>query len=953
MDIAIGSCLGIFGNLINNNSNYKEKSINPPSNYEQSYPINYLNNYESDIWNTRDKILYNTISDLYKKSEDDSKIVSNIWRIQNDSINQIKNKEINNLLNNDINMIKNIGSNNIETMKNINDINSDSDSIFSDNFSLPEYIPENKNLRKVNINDNISEYSDSMDSRPNINTRVLNTQDKFLEDIVSNLSGNSNGLSDSKSYASDNCTTFENQFKPLEFNHSGIPGTLPGTKQILNIFNDKLRFNPQSNFNPESDGRYGVTSDMTHDNMQPFFKSKTYGFNPEFDKEQTNYAVRKVELFTGSDQNPQFKHKTDVPYLFPPEIGKIESVTGVPNFSDFFESRVIPSDKRQGERPFQPVRVTPGLNLGYNEIANTGYQDLYRALPKNVDQLRTVDNPKVSYQPPVIVGQKGDRRGAIGDFIQKGPDRFYEQLPNSFLPQVGDFIAPAIYGKHLKTVTNRTLNPDNPHLNPVKSDVDFATPEYLWGQYRKTFKRTFDYDGPRNVQENTRGQIINQDTYVPTSTQRESMPELDLSNIKGNFISVPLNNYMNFVPETTLREIMLEDNGRKNLTNVSNSIKSYLFNAVNSVPDETLRSILTEKIILTNVKENSERGYLFNNNNAIQDPNMRNLSEDNLILGVLSNKEQGYLFNNINAIPDTNLRNLVNTMYERGGFGIQGNHQEQYMYNYNNATPQSNLRNLTEDQQNIVGTKGNHLENYIFNYANSISDPNLRNMVEDQKYIIGAKGNHQEQYAFNYENAIPNTNLRDLTADQKNIIGAKGNSIKQYNFNYENGIRNVSLRELTADQKNIIGTVGNKFEQYNFNYDNATPDATMRVFSGLQKNLIGSKGNGTGTVNFNYKNGTPDATMRVFSGPQKNIIGTQGDGTQSRSRLDADNAYLNVSKEIVAEGRDPVPVKENRGPTTQFTEYVFCDDSYYPKQIFSGVRPLTSVENELYTFSQE
>jgi hypothetical protein len=274
MDIAIGSGLSILGNLINNNSNYKEKSINPPSNYELSYPVNYLNNYESDIWNTRDKILYNTISDLYKKSEDDSKIVSNIWRIQNDSISQIKNKEINNLLNNDINMIKNIGSNNIESMKNINDINSDSDSIFSDNFSLPEYIPENKNLRKVNINDNISEYSDSVDSRPNINTRVLNTQDKFLEDIVSNLSGKSNGLSESKSYASDNCTTFENQFKPLEFNHSGIPGTLPGTKQILNIFNDKLRFNPQSNFNPESDGRYGVTSDMTHDNMQPYFKSK-------------------------------------------------------------------------------------------------------------------------------------------------------------------------------------------------------------------------------------------------------------------------------------------------------------------------------------------------------------------------------------------------------------------------------------------------------------------------------------------------------------------------------------------------------------------------------------------------------------------------------------------------------------------------------------------------------
>ena len=67
-----------------------------------------------------------------------------------------------------------------------------------------------------------------------------------------------------------------------------------------------------------------------------------------------------------------------------------------------------------------------------------------------------------------------------------------------------------------------------------------------------------------------------------------------------------------------------------------------LYNAVNAIPDETLRSILTEKVILTNVRENSERGYLFNNENAIQDPNMRNLSENNLILGLLSNKHNRY-----------------------------------------------------------------------------------------------------------------------------------------------------------------------------------------------------------------------------------------------------------------------------------------------------------------------
>ncbi len=1105
MDLSIGAGLGLFGSIINNcEKNKKNVKDNTIKNIEPLNKPLYLTNFDSDIVNTGWSTLYNKMDNYYYDSiKPDTKIVNNIWRIQNDNINQIKNNQINNLLNKDINMIKNINYNNIETMKNINqDFDSnESDSVFSDNFSLPKYIPP-KNNRK-NINDNISKSSDGYSSgssydsdESNVNVRVLNTQNKFLEDVISNLSGKSSGLDRSIG----NCNnsekdpdSFSRQYDQLEFNHQGIPGTMQSSKPILNIFNDKNRygdkldFSPQSNFNPKLDGRYGVTSDMTHNNMEPFFKSKTYGYNPEFEKEQTNYSVRKIELFSGSDQALQFKHKAEVKALFSPETNKVDSVTGVPNFSDFFESRIIPSDKRQGEKPFQPVMVTPGLNLGYNEIGNNGFHDLYRVLPKNVDQLRTVDNPKVSYQPPVVQGQKGDRRGAIGDFIQKGPDRFYEQDPSSFMPQVGDFIAPAIYGKHLKTQTNRSLNPDNPHLNPAKSDVDFSTPEYLQGQFKKTFKRTFDHDGPRNVQYDTRGQIINQDTYLaketqrqdtnwgdkwigtggnkhqdylanyenftPNATQRETIPELDKTNLVGNFISVPLANYANFVPETTLREIMLNDNGKKNLTNVSNSVKSYLFNAVNAIPDETLRSILTEKVILTNVKENSERGYLFNNDNAIQDPNMRNLSENNLILGALSNKEQGYLFNNINAIPDATLRNLVNTLYQRGGFGFQGDHQEQYAFNYENSTPQTNMRNLTQDQKYLVGTsgnhreqyafnyenstpqtnmrnmtqdqkyiigtqgnhkneyvfnyengtpqtnmrnltqdqkylvgtsgnhreqyvfnyenstpqtnmrnltqdqkyiigaKGNHQEQYVFNYENGTPEMNLRNLSQDQKYIIGAKGNHQEQYAFNYENGSPDATLRNLSTNQKNIIGTKGNMVQQTGFDYENGVPDTTLRELSANQKNIIGTSGNKFEQYNFNFENGVPDATLREFSGPQKNLIGSKGNFSRQIGFNYDD-IPDITMRNLSENTKNIVGTVGDGTQSRSRLDVYNALLNTEKEVIAQGRDPVPVKENRGPTTQFTEYVFCDDSYVPQQLYSGYKPLSVVKNDLYSFSE-
>jgi hypothetical protein len=321
MNLSIGAGLGVLGDIINKSvetNKYGEKK-NIPNIIKLNNPA-YLTNFDSNIVNNSKSVLYNKISNYYEDSDKpDSKIVNNIWRIQNDTISQINNNEINQLLNKDINMIKNIEYNNIETMKNINqDFNSnESDSVFSDNFSLPKYIPpgNSKPIIKKNINDNISgssngyssdsDYSDYSDysDESNVNLRVLNTQNKFLSDVISNLSGKSDGLDRSIGKSCNNSErdpdSFSRQYDELKFDHEGIPGTMQNSRQVLNLFNNKMLFDPQSNFNGKSDGRYGVTSDMTHNNMEPYFKSKTYGYNPEFDKEQTNYSVRKVELFSG------------------------------------------------------------------------------------------------------------------------------------------------------------------------------------------------------------------------------------------------------------------------------------------------------------------------------------------------------------------------------------------------------------------------------------------------------------------------------------------------------------------------------------------------------------------------------------------------------------------------------------------------------------------------------
>ncbi len=928
MELLIGSGLLLTGLLLNNNENEKtQNDQNDPTkilskqnnglnnNYVRPYPKNYLDNYKSKIYMDSNDFLYNSISNKYLKSiEPGSNIVNNIYRTLNDPYEKNKKNKINNLLNKDINFIKKTSNNNIETMNNINFQNNygydniSEDSVFSDNFSI-------KNIHQMN-NSHDSDYSNYSDDESNINLKVLNQQNKFLSDVITNLSG-SDYESDNENYKTKNIQqckndTFESQFDELKFDHKGIPSTMQNGKQLLNIFNDKIGWMPESNFNPKSDGRYGVTGDMTHNNMVPFFSSKTYGYNPMYDKERENYSIRQIELFTGSDQNPQFKHKKEVGNLFSPETNKVESVTGLPNFNDYFESRYIPSQTRNGELLMQPIRTTPGLNLGYTEIGNTGRQDLYRVLPKTVDQLRTVNNPKVSYTPLINPGQKGDRRGIIGDFIQKGPDRFYYNAPDSMLPQVGDHVAPAIYGKWIVEQTNRSLNPNTPALNPI-GGIEKSTPEYLQGQFKRSFKREYDAINPANVGRDTRGQIINQETWIPNetnrqttnysneytgnlignktqsylenfdnaipnTTQREMMPELPNANINGNYKSVPLINFINYIPETTKRQILLEDNGKKNITNISNSIKGYLFNSINAIQDPTLRDLISQKIILTNQKGPEQQNYLFNMTNAIQDPNARNLTENNLILTTLSNKEQGYLFNNINAIPDTTLRDVLNTLYGSGGLNFKGNHLQDQMFNYSNAIPDTTLRELTENiiqLTNITGPVGS-IKQYLFNYIDAIPDTTLRELTEDKIVLTGIKPIQVKEYLYNYINGVPDSTLKELTENQKYIIGQKGNHTQDYVFNYMNGIPDTTMRELIEDLRQLTNLTGDHKAQYMINYINAIPDTTLRELTENKEILTNLKPIQIKDYLINYINSTPDSTLRELTQNQQFLIGQKG-----------------------------------------------------------------------------
>jgi hypothetical protein len=82
-----------------------------------------------------------------------------------------------------------------------------------------------------------------------------------------------------------------------------------------------------------------------------------------------------------------------------------------------------------GVKPFEPVRVGPGLNAGYTAAPSGGVQqnDTRDYLNvRSVDDLRTADKPKLSMEGRVIPGAGMPQRGLVGEVAQNRPDTAFE-----------------------------------------------------------------------------------------------------------------------------------------------------------------------------------------------------------------------------------------------------------------------------------------------------------------------------------------------------------------------------------------------------------------------------------------------------------------------------------------------------------------------------------------------
>ena len=654
----------------------------------------------------------------------------------------------------------NIYSNNeyINSTKRITDL---MENRFKESFDINNNINSNKNNLIVNNIYRRIKNNNSMIRKEKPFSKQLITNDNiefFTLDDIDNKDLNKNNKSTYKiddlhndNIGDPNKDLLDYQFSDLKFEGPQYP--IGGNDNIMKLFDIRNK------------RTYGVIpeNELTHNNMVPYFKTKgNFGNSVDDEKHMSDLFNRKLELFTGSANNLDYKPKTERRPLFAPVPG-LNNVYGAPVKTDFYEGRFIPGKERRNEKPFQEVRDTPGLNLGYNQVGIQGFHDPYRALPKTVNELRTLDNPKLTYNNPMGGIKKKNYKkkniyslqplpysknnieefeevnnnnevmeeyetSGIGGFyapgggirpvdpvvVKRRPDKFKDYHYDRHIPVSTEWHKHSNYGKY----DQRTLGGVNrgleDHTHPGTTTL-LTNGQVIDGEHQTTHKEQYNHDGPSNVFTKIANYVINYFNSTPEPTKRNQYNIDDKGNIKGYNESYVIN-YKDNTPEPTKRNMYnIDDKG-----NITGYNESYVINYKDNTPEPTKR-------------------------------NQYNIDDKGNIKGY----NESYVINYLNATPEATRRNQYN-IDDKGN--ITG-YDESYVINYKNATPEPTRRNQynIDDKGNISG----YDESYVINYLNSTPEPTKKDIHKVESYTGGINGYKQQRSRMDTNNMRTNI-VKDL-----------------------------------------------------------------------------------------------------------------------------------------------------------------------------------------------
>jgi hypothetical protein len=685
---------------------------------------------------------------------------------------------------------------------------------------------------------------------------------------------------------------FLSQFEELSFNNPGsfvssnsTPKNTNNTSR-LEMDRDLALKGGYTNYSDIDNMTYNVVKDedFQHNNMVPYFrKTAGYGDDKLMQQNQDYLKQRKVELFSGNLNNLDYRPKTERRPLFNPLVG-LTNIYGMPNFTEYMATRYVPSRERRNEFPVQPVKVTPGLNIGYNEVSKQGFHDMYRAMPRTTNQLRAANNPKVTYNNVINHGKKGEKRSTMPNVAKRKPVTFWENDPRDWVKSLGYVRAPKIRGNWDAPSTNR----------------------------QRTAKRT--WQGPLGDQQHGKTPAFDMVTNIPDPTMR------DMTQHKT--YQAPLGN--------------------------NQHQKGHAFDMVTNIPDVNMRNIHENKTYqgpLSN--QQHQKGPAFDMVTNIPDPTMRNLHENKTYQGPISNSQhqKGHAFDMITNIPDPTMRNIHEKKTHQNPLGTLEQHKGGYTVEHFGKIAPPTLRQMTQNKthQNPLGTLEQHKGGYTVEQAGKIAPPTLRQMTQNKTHQnpLGTLEQHKGGYTVQQAGTRAPPTMRQMTQNKthQNPLGTHQHHKGGYTAEQAGTRAPPTMRQMTQNKthQNPLGTLQHSKGGYTAEQAGTRAPPTLRQMTQnkTHQNPLGTLQHSKGGYIPQHGGTFAPPTLRQMTQNKthQNPLGSLEHHKQ-RNRRDAANSYVNTTKEIIAQGRYPTTSNYEKGPTYEHTMVNLCEPIQVNRELY-------------------
>lgn len=432
-------------------------------------------------------------------------------------------------------------------------------------------------------------------------------------------------------------------------------------------------------------GEHLENSNFKHNNMIPFNGGKIKGYTYDNEISETildNMIGSGSQNIKKMEQAPLFKPEENINWNY-----------GVPNQSDFFQSRMNTGTKINNVKPFESERVAPGLNQGYTTNGSNGFNSGMEArekwLPKTVDQLRVETNPKLEYE---LNGHQGPsyshikNSGILGRVEKQTPDTFFINSEDRWLKTTGSEKASTLRPLQEMGTLKRPNNDDN-YTGTAKGNKHVGYTPSTFEKSRRVELKTCDVTpscatnkGPSTDTDNNLKSYTNYSNHRNTTRQPDSIRS-GFSGAIGAVISPVLDILRPSRKEEVISNIRVYGEGPKHMVS-----SSYVIN-----PNETTCSTIKETTMYSpNFYINNQKESQYVNNYKSPDFTQRDTT---------SYESIGNVGNNTNGLRNYNsVYNQTNNEIKSQTINNRINHGSTQMFNNNmniNISRHDNETNYT------------------------------------------------------------------------------------------------------------------------------------------------------------------------------------------------------------------------------------------------------------------